>query len=865
MIQLPTTIDDQVLLHIDQVSKAYVGVKALQNVSLILKRGEVHALCGENGAGKSTLIKILTGVVTPDSGRLEFNGHELTTGDVRASELAGIAVMHQESTAFPDLNAVDNIFVGREIRQLGGAMLNRRQMRQETAQLLEQLGESIDLTVPVGQLRLAQRQMVAMARAMSCQCQLFVMDEPTASLSAQETEAMLRLITQLRDRGVTIMYVSHRLEEVYRIADRVTVLRDGQHVATQLIADLEEPQLICAMVGREAEELTRRHDRQTRSPNLSTGNTKVVLKVNDLSRRTAFQSVSFSVSAGEIVGLAGLVGAGRTELARAIFGIDTPDSGSVEIAGQRLTPGSIGRSMGLGLAMVPEDRQHEGLVLPLSIAANLSLACLTRLPQLGFIVPSNELRLVEQQVTNLGIKTPSLGSPAESLSGGNQQKVVLGKWLATKPKMLILDEPTRGVDVAAKAQVHRIIRSLAAEGMATLLISSELTEVLSMSDRILVMHQGRLAAEYDGRTATREQLLHSALLGSASFGSNHLAAKPCKLNSHLRSRTMERIPRSIVNLLRQREFGLLLFIIAVALLVGAFDIGFWAAGNLRDISVRGAPTAIVACGVMLVVVTAEIDISVGSLMALTAAAMGIMISDQRWNLSMWVGIPATLLLGTCVGLTTGLLVTVGRVPSIIVTLGLLTALRGLTTLMMGGENIDGLPDPLTRLTKQGVLGLPLSVWVAGCVIAVTGVIVTWTPLGRRIFALGSSRYAAHMMGLSERRLKLFVFAYTGFLTALATIVDVPRLPKIESGIGMEFELLVVTCVVVGGVSISGGRGTLRGVMLAVILMTMIRPVLTFMEIGEEGEKWTKAIQGSFIAVAVIGDSLLRRSTAETLE
>ena len=307
-------------------------------------------------------------------------------------------------------------------------------------------------------------------------------------------------------------------------------------------------------------------------------------------------------------------------------------------------------------------------------------------------------------------------------------------------------------------------------------------------------------------------------------------------------------------------------VVAVASFVGAFDSNFWAVGNLRDLLVRSAPTAIVACGLMLVIVTAEIDISVGSLMALTAAAMGIMISENQWALSMWVGIPATLLLGTSIGLTTGLLVTVGRVPSIIVTLGLLTALRGATTLLMGGQNIDGLPASLSQITKQGIVGVPLSIWVAGLVITSTAFLIAWTPLGRRIFALGSSRYAAHMSGLSERRLKLFVFAYTGFLTALATIVDVPRLPKIESGIGMEFELLVVTCVVVGGVSITGGKGTLRGVILAVILMTMIRPVLTFMEIGEEGEKWTKAIQGAFIAVAVIGDSLLRSTkNTESLE
>ena len=309
-------------------------------------------------------------------------------------------------------------------------------------------------------------------------------------------------------------------------------------------------------------------------------------------------------------------------------------------------------------------------------------------------------------------------------------------------------------------------------------------------------------------------------------------------------------------LLQSREFGLLAMIVVVGAVTAASDPGFLAAGNLRDIIVRGAPIAIIACGVMLVIVTGEIDISVGSMMALLAAMMGIMLSVDEWNWPLWMGIPLTLLAGTLIGLATGTLVTFGQVPSIIVTLGLLTALRGITTVVMGGENIDGLPPPLAALTKQGILGLPIGVWVAAAVILATAIIISRTPLGRRLFALGSNAYSARMTGLSETRLKLFVFAYTGFLTALATIVDVPRLPKIEAGIGAGHELLVVTCVVVGGVSISGGRGRLAGVVLAVLLMTMVRPVLTFLDVGDAGEKWTKAIHGLFIMLAVVTDSLV---------
>ena len=317
---------------------------------------------------------------------------------------------------------------------------------------------------------------------------------------------------------------------------------------------------------------------------------------------------------------------------------------------------------------------------------------------------------------------------------------------------------------------------------------------------------------------------------------------------------------SAIGILRQRGYGLVLLILVVGFIVSFVDAGFLDQANLRDILVRSAPTAIVASGVMLVVITGEIDISVGSLMGLLASLMGMLISENRLDLPMWIGLPTTLLAGALVGMITGLLVTIGKVPSIIATLGLLTLLRGVTVFVMRGENIDGLPPSLTEYAKYGFWGLPISLWVAVMVIAFTAILIKATPLGKRLYAVGSSGYSARMIGLSQNRLKLFVFSYVGLLTAIATIVEVPRLPKIESGIGVGFELLVVTCVVVGGVSISGGRGSIWGVLLAVLLMTMIRPVLTFLDVGEAGEKWTKAIQGGFIILAVVSDSLLSRKS-----
>jgi rhamnose transport system ATP-binding protein len=491
-------------LQIENVSKTYGGACALRNVSFQLMPGEVHALCGENGAGKSTLIKVLTGTVNPDGGAVFCRGKPLRMGSVAASEAAGIGVVHQELMAFPDLNAIDNLFVGREIRCAGGWFLDRRRMRQQTRELLDRLGESFDLDRPLRDLSLAQRQMVAVARALLLRCRVVILDEPTASLSLRESQQILRMIRQLKADGVSVLYVSHRLEEIFQIADRATVLRDGELVSSSAVADLTQDQLIRQMVGREIAELETRHgrDRSLATPRLA---------VRGLTRDGAFRDVSFEVRSGEIVVLAGLVGAGRSEVARCIFGIDRADAGSVQIEHRSLRPGAVPHAIRAGVALVPEDRQHEGLVLPMSVASNLTLAVLKRVSRLGLLCSQQEKAVASEQIDRLGIKVADDDNPVSLLSGGNQQKVVLGRWLASEPRVLILDEPTRGVDVGAKAQVHRLVRELAASGMATLVISSDLTEVLSIADRILVMREGSIVGEFPGWSVSQEQLLERML------------------------------------------------------------------------------------------------------------------------------------------------------------------------------------------------------------------------------------------------------------------------------------------------------------------------------------------------------------------
>jgi len=516
------------LIQLRKLSKSFSGVPALRNVSLEISRGKVHAICGENGAGKSTLIKIISGVVVPDAGEILVEGKDFRTGDIHAAEAAGVAVLHQESTAFPDLNAIDNIFVGREITWAGGLLLDRAEMRRQTITALERLGKTIDIDVPLRNLPLAQRQMTAMARALSRDCRCLIMDEPTASLSARETEVLLKLVRQLRNQGVSVLYVSHRLEEVFAIADRVTVLRDGECVATRDISDVDTEQLIKLMVGRQVVDRSEPNSNTTGAATLksvrqqepkplggdlvhSAVDSNPVIEVRALTSHGRFEDISFSVRPGETVGLAGLVGAGRSEIVRAIFGIDRYDSGEILVDGRRLQPRSVKAAIDAGLGLVPEDRQHEGLVLPMSVRDNVSLAILDKLTKASLIDFEKETELVSRQVEQLSVRTPGLHAAAYTLSGGNQQKLVIAKWLVRQPKAMILDEPTRGVDVAAKAQVHRLIRKLAISGAATILISSEFPELLAMCDRIIVLCEGRITGELDGTRATQEQVLELAL------------------------------------------------------------------------------------------------------------------------------------------------------------------------------------------------------------------------------------------------------------------------------------------------------------------------------------------------------------------
>lgn len=497
------TADTSQVLRMINITKTFPGVLALRDVTFDVKKGEVHALLGENGAGKSTLMKILSGTLQPDRGIVYVDNEAVSISDPIKARRLGISSIHQEFSLIPELTVARNIFLGREPKNRFG-LIDAKKMVIETQAICEKLGVEIDAEQRVESLTIGQQQIVEIAKALSMKSWLVIMDEPTSALTESETEKLFELIRQLKSEGVSIVYISHKLEEIFTIADRVTVLRDGQHVSTVPVGDVTHESLVEMMVGR-------RLDLSKRRIPASFGD--VALEVRNLTRKGQFEDISFSVRKGEIVGLAGLLGAGRTEIAKTLFGLQKPDSGEIYVQGSLVRIHSPRKAIQHGIAYVPEDRRREGIIPLLSVAYNITLAVLPSLCRFGLISSQKELALSRRAVDDLGVKTPSIWQRVMNLSGGNQQKVVLGKWLSIKPKVLILDEPTRGIDVGAKAEIHAIIDSLAKQGLAILLISSELPEILALCDRVVVLREGKLTAVYSRDEASQHAIIMSATRG----------------------------------------------------------------------------------------------------------------------------------------------------------------------------------------------------------------------------------------------------------------------------------------------------------------------------------------------------------------
>lgn len=495
-------MNGNLILQVQNLSKSFVGVKALDNVQFDLQKGEIHALVGENGAGKSTFMKILMGLLTPDSGEIIFEGETLKGSNVHENLQKGISMIHQELLVVPELTVAQNIFLGRETNYRN--WLNDKAINQKAQEILDLIGVDINAQTKIKNLSIAEMQMIEIAKAISNNAKVIIMDEPTSALSDKEVAMLFKIIKDLKAKGVAIIYISHKMDEIYEITDRITVLRDGNYIATKNTNELDKNALIALMVGREIENLFSGKE-------IFKGEKKAILSIKNFSTKGKFKDINFEVHAGEVLGIAGLMGAGRTEIARAIFGLDKYDSGEITLKGNKINIKSPKEAIENGIGYVSEDRKELGFIPAMSIKENISLSSLANFSKAWFVNSTNEHEATIQLSDDLKIKSTSINQKVMNLSGGNQQKVVIGKVLLTSPSLVILDEPTRGIDIGAKFEIYKLINQLTDKGIAVIMISSELPEILGMSDRILVLSKGKQTALLSKQEATQEKIMQYAV------------------------------------------------------------------------------------------------------------------------------------------------------------------------------------------------------------------------------------------------------------------------------------------------------------------------------------------------------------------
>jgi len=815
------------ILHLNSVWKSFGGAAALRGAHLDVRAGEVLGLVGENGTGKSTLINVATGVLRPGRGTITVSGQTVQIANPRHAAALGIAVVHQEADLFPQLSIAENMLLGKGLVRRAG-LIDWPATYREAEGMVERMGESYNVRMVASGLSVARRMMAEIAAAVSDKARVLFLDEPTSSLTLKEIENLFARIRALRDEGVGIVYVSHRLEEILEIADRVTVMRDGETVETNLASSLTMDRIVSLMVGREITEMFAKRD-------VPHGDIRLDVR-HASSADGAFRDVSLTVRSGEIVGLYGFVGAGRSELGQTLFGLRSLSHGTVTIDGEPASVSSPRDAVRKGLAYLPEDRLVQAVFRGHPLRANASVAVLPRLSVAGWIRSSAERELAGEVIRNMRVRAESQEQPIGTLSGGNQQKVVFGRWQATDPKVLILDEPTRGVDVGAKAEIHRLICDMAERGTAILLISSELPEIMAMSDRVVTLSEGRVTGAFDPKVDD-DKTIAAAAVPRASEERTTSVAKP----------------GAGARLLQMREVGLLAFTLVLS---GAMALlkphEFATVGNFLDVLANAALPAIMAQGAMLIICAGGIDISVGSMMGLVAAVAG---------MSAVSGAPPTvclamaMALGCALSMINGGIALLARIHPIIVTLAGLSIYRGVMRIVTGGKEVTDLPDAYRALADGNLLGVPKICYYVIAVTILTHLILRYTLAGRRVLALGNSESAARLIGLSKTRLTLFVFGFSGAMVGLVSVLHPAYYTKVQSNTGAGMELQAIAAAVIGGTNILGGRGSAIGTLIGAFLVALLRNMLILMEISSY---WQNLFVGGLILLAVVVDVGLQR-------
>ena len=842
------------LLELIDVSHSFPGVRALDAFSFDLRRGEVHGLVGENGAGKSTLINIISGVIRPDAGNILLEGQANQLTDPVTARKLGVVTVHQEAELFPSLSVAENMALtqGLPIKQLGIAkqlgMVDWKSVDHDATRAVAEIGEQIDVWMPAARLSIAHRHMTQVAIAVLQQAKVVILDEPTSALSAAESHWLFQQIERLKAAGTGILYISHRQEEIFSLADRITVLRDGRRIWTKAKEAIDRDGLISAMVGRQREADDGQPSFRPKPGELPESKAAPQLDVRGLGdARGRVREVDLQVSAGEIVGIYGLVGSGRSEFAQTLFGLARKSSGTVEIDGRKCDIRRPRDAVRAGLAYLPEDRLRQGLCRGLSLRANAVLSSLARWSTGPMASARKEKNATAELLERLSVRHRSIGQPIGQLSGGNQQKVVLGRCLLTEPKVLLLDEPTRGVDVGAKAEIHRLLRRLVNRGQAVVMISSELPEVMENSDRVVVFRDGTVAGQFDPRQATPDEIATAALPNETSS----IAQSPSQSQSKANGATARRRTNWLSG-----ELGLLVIVIGLMIWLGLTTDGFFEPGSLMKLAANASLGVILGLAAATVIIAGGIDISVGSLLALAAVCAGMVLKSP---FSTALTIPLAILVacgvGCAGGLLNGALSLAGRVHPIVVTLGTMSIYRGIVVALRGQHDINDLPQAFTWLAVHPPSGFRGSILFAALVAGAAYFWLAHLRSGRHLYALGSSPTAARLVGISRVKLTLIAFAVGGLMIGVAAIVELARSGSMQSRLGTGWELQAIAIAVIGGVRITGGQGSVLGVVLGAFLMQLVQTALVRWEI--QGDQ-VDVVVGGMILVAILLNHSWRR-------
>jgi len=827
------------------IRKTFPGVVALDEVSFSVRKGEIHALLGQNGAGKSTLVKVLTGVYRPDGGEILVDGSPVRMRDPRDAEANGIVIVHQDQQLVAQFDVTRNAFLGHEIVSATG-LLDLAAMREATRQVLARVGAGFSPDTLARDLTVAQREQVAIAAALLRDPKVLVLDEPTASLSETEAELLFGIVRSLRDQGVTIIYISHYLDEVLDLVDRITVLRDGRLIATRDAAGMSRADIVAMMVGREIAQLYPKEPVLIGAP---------LLEVRGLSQAAAVRGVDLTVRRGEIFGIAGLMGAGRSELAMALIGALPRSGGSVTVHGTPSTPRNPRAAKRQGFALIPEDRRHEGLITQLSVRDNLTLPNIARWAPFGLLNLRREKADALDLVRRLAIQPPTIRQPAKNLSGGNQQKVVIGRWLTGDAEIFLFDEPTTGVDVASKVEIYRQMTELARRGAAVIFISSDLEEIAGMCDRVAVMHKGRISQLLDRNEADPETLLYWASGSTAADSAAGEGSAPAQ--DALPTEPDATLPTVGGALTRWGTIaGMVLALAVIAMLAPQFLYP----GNIFDVLKQGSVLAFIGLGLTIVLVAGGFDMSAGAVSQLTTnLAAGALLAGM--------GTAAAILVGGMVGLVIGalnaLLVIALGMPPFVATLGTMFLTMGATLLYNGGQAMTLADQPGFFFIGQGYVGPVPFVFVLLVIVTLAlHVVLRHTRLGMRMYAVGQNLAAAQLRGIPRRPHAVASFMLGGLVLGLSGVV----LASYSYGAsalatGIDFLISALAAAFLGSTLSRSGELNVTGTVVTALFLASLSNGLILIGISSQA---LPGIQGAVLILAITLGVIRRRDIGQVL-